>query len=104
MNLHDQWWEGGELPVNSAVDRINVRVDPERKRRLQFAADLSYQSLPAFVLSAADEKAARLVAEQRTTMLPAEFFDEFFDSVAAEPTETTIDATRRLLEYVHRDG
>jgi uncharacterized protein (DUF1778 family) len=87
-----------------SVETINMRTDAERKRRLQTAADLSHESLTAFVLSAADERAERVIADSRTTLLPTDFFDEFFDSLAPEPTPALIDAVSRLRRTVRRDG
>lgn len=89
--------------MGTAAETINMRTDPERKHRLQLAANLSHQSLTAFVLSAADEKAARVLAEQRTTALPAEFFDAFFDAAAAEPTPSLLEAAQRHNQYVRRE-
>ena len=73
--------------MSTAAKTINMRTDAERKRRYQLAAELSRTSLTSFVLSAADEKADRVLASYRTTTLPAEFFDAFFDSLAAEPND-----------------
>jgi uncharacterized protein (DUF1778 family) len=87
-----------------SVETINMRTDAERKRRLQIAADLSHESLTAFVLSAADARAERVIADSRTTPLPADFFDEFFESLAPEPTPALIDAVARLRRTVRRDG
>jgi uncharacterized protein (DUF1778 family) len=84
------------------AETINMRTDAERKRRLQAAADISHESLTAFVLSAADEKAERVIAEARTTPLPADFFDDFFDSLAPEPTPALADAAARLRRTVSR--
>lgn len=86
-----------------SVETINMRADAERKRRLQIAADLCHESLTAFVLAAADERAERVIADARTTALPADFFDEFFGSLAPEPTPALRDATARLRRTVRRD-
>jgi len=86
-----------------AAETINMRTDAKRKRRLQVAADLSHESLTAFVLSAADERAERVIADARTTPLPAEFFDDFFDTLAPEPTAALRAAAARLGQTVHRD-
>ena len=84
-------------------ETINMRTDAERKRRLQLAAELSHESLTGFVLSAAEERAERVIAEAHTTALPAEFFDLFFDSLAAEPTPALVDASARLGQTVRRE-
>ena len=86
-----------------SVETINMRTDAERKRRLQMAADLAHESLTSFVLSAADDRAERVIADSRTTTLPADFFDDFFDSLAPEPTPALIDAAARLRHMVRRD-
>jgi uncharacterized protein (DUF1778 family) len=82
--------EGGTM--NASVETINMRTDADRKRRLQAAADLTHESLTAFVLSAADERAERVIADGRATSLPA----DFFDSLAPEPTPALMDAESRL--------
>lgn len=84
------------------AETINMRTDAERKRRLQAAADLSHESLTAFVLSAADEKAERVIAAARTTALTAGFFDDFFDALAPEPTADLVSAAARLRQTVRR--
>lgn len=81
-----------------------MRTDAHRKRRLQLAADLTHESLTAFVLSAADERAERVIADNRSTVLPAEFFDAFFDSLAPEPTPVLVTAAVRHRRTVRRAG
>ena len=83
-------------------ETINMRTDSERKRRLQTAADLSHMSLSAFVLSAADERAQHVIDQQSATSLPAHFYDDFFDSLAAPPASTLVDAAGRLPGIVWR--
>jgi len=95
---HDRITGGGTV----TTETINMRMDPERKRPLQAAADLSHESLTAFVLSAADEKADRVIADARTTPLPADFSDEFFDSLAPEPTPDLVSAAARLRQTARR--
>lgn len=88
--------------MNTAAETINMRTDAERKRRLQLAADLVHESLTSFVLSAADEKAERIIADSRSTALPAAFFDEFFDTLAPEPTPALVKAVARHRRTVRR--
>ena len=87
-----------------SAETINMRTDAERKRRLQIAADLTHESLTAFVLSAADERAERVIADSRTTPLPFDFYDDFFDTLAPAPTPTLVRAASRLARTVRRDG
>jgi uncharacterized protein (DUF1778 family) len=90
--------------MSNSVETINMRTDAQRKSRLQMAADLAHESLTSFVLSAADERAERVIADSRTTTLPADFFDAFFDSIAPEPTQALTDAATRLRSAVRRHG
>ena len=85
-----------------AAEAINLRTDAERMRRLQAGADLLRESLTAFVLSAADEKAERVIADARTTPLTAGFFDDFFDALAPESTADLVGAAARLRQTVRR--
>ena len=85
-----------------ARETITMRTDAERKRRLQAAADLARESLTSFVLSAADERAERILAQSRTTVVPVQFFDDFFDSLAPEPTTALVEAAERHRRLVRR--
>jgi len=90
--------------MSTGAETINMRTDAARKRRLQVAADLSHQSLTAFVLTAADARAEQVIADNRETSLPADFFDDFFDTLAPEPTPALVDAASRLGRSVRRDA
>lgn len=90
--------------MTSARETINMRIDGERKTRLQLAAALAHESLTAFVLSAADERADRIITNSRSTVLPADFFDAFFDSPAPEPAPALVKAAARHRRTVHRAG
>ena len=58
------------------TSRLELRADPEGERRIRFAAELSHQSVSAFVLDDADEKAERVIAASTATSVPPEFFDQ----------------------------
>ena len=83
--------------MSTSVETINMRTDAERKRRLQIAADLAHESLTSFVLSAADERAERVIADSRTTTLPADFFDAFFDSILVMAEDAAVRKGRLAL-------
>jgi uncharacterized protein (DUF1778 family) len=87
-----------------SAETINMRTDPDRKRRLQQAADLSHESLTSFVLSAAEERAEQVLAAHHTTALPIAFFDTFFDALAPEPAPALSEAAARLPATVRRGG
>lgn len=70
------------------TDRIEARVEPERGERIRYAAELAHTSMSAFIVDAAAEKAERIIAERRETVVPPAFFDSLFtalDDAAAVP-------------------
>ncbi len=58
--------------------RIEVRVTPDQEVLIRHAASLADESVTAFVLGPATERARRLVEAQRTVRLPNETFDRFY--------------------------
>jgi uncharacterized protein (DUF1778 family) len=55
--------------------RIEVRTDARREALLKEAARLSDQTLTAFILDAASQRAEEVVAQANTTVVPSAFFD-----------------------------
>lgn len=58
--------------------RLDFRLDPETKARIERAAKLNNESISAFVVRAATTAADRVLARADVTMMPAEQFDELF--------------------------
>lgn len=86
----------------SAAEVINMRTNPERKEQLRVAAELSHVSLSKFILDAATARADEVMADQRSTALAEEFFDEFFAAVN-EPAPAALRAlTDRPRPYRRR--
>ena len=56
-------------------DRLEARVSPEQRARLELAAGLAGVAVSAFVIDAAVERADELVAAQMSTAVPADYFD-----------------------------
>ncbi len=72
------------MPAASA--RLEFRVRPERKSRIERAAELVHEPVSEFVRNAAEEKAERVIREHdATTTVPAEFFDDLLDALDAAP-------------------
>ncbi len=73
--------------MNTAArsQRLEARVTPEQKKRLQQAADLQGQTVTAFVVSSAQEAAARTIQEH-TIMTLSERDREVFVSALLTPT------------------
>ena len=67
------------------VDRIEARVAPERAERIRRAAELANQSVSAFVVDAASEKAEQLLLDHRETVVSSEFFDALLAALEERP-------------------
>lgn len=70
----------------AASARLEVRVRPESKARIERAAALVHVPVSDFVRSAAEERAAQVMSEHEAyTSVPAEFFDELLAALDAPP-------------------
>lgn len=90
----------------AATARLEVRVAPERKALLERAADLSHVKVSDFVRSAAEERAEQVIREHdRTTRVPAEFFDDLLAALdaPARPNAALAAAGRRAQDLVVRE-
>ncbi len=61
--------------------RIEVRVSPDQEALIREAAELAHETVTAFMLTTATERASRLVEAQRTVTLSNEVFDRFYASL-----------------------
>lgn len=61
--------------------RIELRADVEREQRIRFAADLSHQSISAFVLEAASNRAEQVIAASAATIVPSDWFDTLWSAL-----------------------
>jgi uncharacterized protein (DUF1778 family) len=81
----------GVVAVKS--DRLEARVSPEQRARLELAATIAGTSVSAFVVDAAVERAEELVAGQMSTTVPADYFDRLLSAIDepdAAPTLTKV--------------
>lgn len=67
------------------TSRIELRTDPDRERRIRYAAQLEQRSVSAFVLDAAADRAEQVIASAAGTVVPSDFFDEFWEALDATP-------------------
>ena len=67
------------------TSRIELRADPEREQRIRYAAELEHQSVSAFVLDAAAERAEQVIAAASSTVVPSEFFDRLWEALDTVP-------------------
>lgn len=78
------------------TDRIEARVEPERAERIRYAAALAHTSVSSFVVDAAFEKAEAIIAEERETVVPSDFFDSLLEALD-EPPEV-VPALKRAVD------
>ncbi|MBS1870023.1 MAG: DUF1778 domain-containing protein [Actinobacteria bacterium] len=62
--------------------RLQIRVDPQRKQLLERAADAAHQNLSAFVLGAASRHAEEVLAERTVVELSPQAAQAFSDALA----------------------
>jgi uncharacterized protein (DUF1778 family) len=67
-------------------ERLQIRVDPQRKQLLERAADAKHQSLSAFVLQAASEHAEEVLAERSAIQLSPQAAQAFSEALAQPAT------------------
>ncbi len=68
----------------ASATRLNFRVRPDIEHRLRAAAAASDQSLTDFVISAAEARAAEVLADD--TLVPADYFDQLVAALDAQVT------------------
>lgn len=57
------------------TDRIEARIEPERAERIRFASRLVDESMSAFMVRAAAERAERVIAEHTFTAVDDDYFE-----------------------------
>ena len=71
--------------MSTKTARIELRSTPEREVRIRHAAELARQSLSAFILDAASERAEDVIASASSTTVPSDFFDRLWAALDAPP-------------------
>jgi uncharacterized protein (DUF1778 family) len=85
------------------TDRIEARVEPERAERIRYAAELEDTSVSAFVIEAAADRAEQVIAENRETVVPADFFDSLLEALdSTSPVPRLKKAAARARDLVKR--
>lgn len=90
----------------AATARLEFRVRPDRKSRIERAAEFVHEQVGEFTRTAGEEKAERIIREfEATTTVPAEFFDELLDAVDGPPRSNAAlaRAAERARKRVTRD-
>jgi uncharacterized protein (DUF1778 family) len=84
--------------------RFEFRVDPDSKTEIEQAAAVAGESASDFARRAAVERAQAILQQQRSTVVPPDFFDALMKELDTPvvPNERTRAAVRRLDEVVKR--
>jgi uncharacterized protein (DUF1778 family) len=82
----------------AATARLEFRVSPEDRARIERAAALLGEPPSTFARAAAEERAERVLREQTTTTVPAKFFDDLMAALdaPARPNAALAEAGRAL--------
>jgi uncharacterized protein (DUF1778 family) len=77
--------------------RIELRAEPERRERIDYAAKLARQSMTDFVLEAALLRAEEVITASQATAVPGDFFDAMWAALA-EPAVANPNLARAFRE------
>jgi uncharacterized protein (DUF1778 family) len=92
--------------IVSASARLEFRLAPADRVRIERAAELAGEPVTSFARAAAEERADRILREHdATTTVPAAFFDDLIAAMDApvEPNPALVEATAQLAERITRD-
>ena len=73
------------VQMATRTSRIELRTDPERERRIRYAAEIQHQSVSSFVLDAAAARAEDVIAAASATVVPSDYFDQMWAALDAAP-------------------
>jgi uncharacterized protein (DUF1778 family) len=82
------------------TERMEARVSPDERERIERAASVTGLSTSAFIVSAAVERADEVISQATTTTVPADYFDALLAALdVADPapqlTKAAQQASRR---------
>jgi uncharacterized protein (DUF1778 family) len=76
---------------------VEARLSPEQRERIARAAAFAGESLSAFMVAAAVQRADELIAEESSTVVPTDYFDQLLAALdaPAEPSPRLAAAAKR---------
>jgi uncharacterized protein (DUF1778 family) len=89
----------------TASNRLELRIQPQLKQRIEQAASLTGQSASDFVRAAAEHRAEQVLREHDpTTVVPADFFDRMLTALegTATPNPALTRAAASLAQTTER--
>ena len=67
--------------MGTRSERIEARLSPGERRRIDQAAAFEGESVSSFVVTAASEKAEQVIRTRTTTVLPGDYFDRLVSAI-----------------------
>jgi len=78
------------------TDRLEARLSPDERERIEQAASTAGLSVSAFMVGAAVERAEEVIAAATTTVVPADYFDGLLAALdEPEPAARLAKAAKR---------
>lgn len=86
--------------MTTATQRLEFRVRPDTRDRIERAAELTHVPVSEFVRAAAEERADEVLRAQHETVVPESFFDDLIAALdaPAEPNAPLRRAAQRARE------
>jgi len=85
----------------SRSERVEARLSPEDRERIERAARFEGRSLSSFIVDAAIDRAEQVLAESTVTVVPADYFDQL---VAALDEPDRAPRLARAVARASQDG
>ena len=64
-----------------STERVEARLSPRQRDRIDKAAAFEGQSVSSFIVAAAEEKAEQVIAVRTTTVVPSDYFDRLLSVI-----------------------
>ncbi len=86
-----------EVVMSTKTERVEARLSLEQRNRIERAAEYAGESMSAFMVSAAVERADELIAAHTATVVPSDYFDQLLAALdePAEPSPRLAAAAER---------
>lgn len=83
--------------MSTKTERVEARLSPDQRSRIERAAEYAGESMSSFMVSAAVERADEVIATHSATVVPADYFDHLLAALddPAESSPTLTAAARR---------
>jgi uncharacterized protein (DUF1778 family) len=67
------------------TDRVEARLSPDQRSRIEQAASFEGESMSSFMVNAAVERADELIEAHTSTVVPSEYFDQLLAALDEPP-------------------